>query len=100
MVHEALEMMWCASASYDVWLTPITTVKSSFFAGAEMITFLAPPSRCAFAAVASVKKPVDSTTTSTPRSFHGSWAGSFSARIFSVEPPTLMPSSTTATSSG
>ena len=35
-----------------------------------MMTFLAPPSRCALALVASVKKPVDSTTTSAPTSPH------------------------------
>ena len=93
-------MMWCAAASYDVWFTPITIVTSSLEAGAEMMTFLAPPSRCALALVASVKKPVDSTTTSTPRSFHGSSAGSFSARIFRVLSPTWMPPSTTETSAG
>jgi hypothetical protein len=49
----------------------MTTVKSSFLAGAEMMTFLAPPSMCALALVASVKKPVDSTTTSAPTSPHG-----------------------------
>ena len=56
---------------------------SSFLAGALMITFLAPASRCACAFVASVKMPVDSMTMSTPRSPHGSAAGSFSlnARI-------------------
>ena len=48
---------------------------SSFFAGAEMITFFAPASMCAFALVASVKKPVDSMTMSTPRSFHGQLGG-------------------------
>src|SRR3954454_11274731 len=100
VVQDAFEMMWCAFGSYDVWLTPITIVTSSFFAGAEMITFLAPPSMCALALVASVKNPVDSTTTSTPRSFHGSCAGSRSARIFRVLLPYLMPSSTTEMSSG
>src|SRR3954454_23421425 len=43
VVQEALEMTVCASGSYDVWLTPMTTVTSSFEAGAEMMTFLAPP---------------------------------------------------------
>ncbi len=75
-------------------------VMSSLDAGAEMMTFLAPPSMCALALVASVKNPVDSITTSTPRSPQGSAAGSFSARIFKVFPPTLMPPSTTETSSG
>ena len=32
------------------WLTPITTVMSWFFAGAEMITFFAPPSDVLLAA--------------------------------------------------
>ncbi len=44
---------------------------SSPFAGALMMTFLAPAERCALAFSASVKMPVDSTTTSTPRSRHG-----------------------------
>ena len=37
-----------------------------------MITFFAPASRCLAAASRLVKSPVDSITTSTPRSFHGS----------------------------
>ena len=59
-------------------------VMSSFLAGAEMMTFLAPASMCALALVASVKKPVDSTTTSTLCSPQGRLAGSRSskARIF------------------
>ena len=61
------------------WLTPITMVMSSLVAGAEMMTFLAPPSTCARALVASVKKPVDSMTTSAPRSPHCRLAGSRSA---------------------
>ena len=53
---------------------------SSPLAGAEIITFLAPPlSMCARALAASVNRPVDSTTTSTPRSRHGSFPGSRSA---------------------
>ena len=44
----------------------MTMVMSSFLAGAEMMTFLAPPSMCALAFCASVKKPVDSTMTSAP----------------------------------
>ena len=55
VVQEALEMTWCSAASYSPSLMPMTTVKSSFFAGAEMRTFLAPASRCALAFVASVK---------------------------------------------
>jgi hypothetical protein len=50
-------------------------------AGAEMITFLAPASRCFAAPSRAVKKPVDSTTTSTPSSLQGSADGSRSERI-------------------
>src|SRR6476620_9674883 len=41
-----------------------------------MTTFLAPAARCFAAPSRFVKSPVDSNTTSTPRSFHGSCAGS------------------------
>ena len=70
-------MMWCLSASYFSWLTPMTMVMSSLEAGAEMMTFLAPACRCFSASDALVKKPVDSMTTSTPRSPQPRWAGSF-----------------------
>ena len=62
---------------------------SSPFAGALMITFLAPASRWARAFSASVKMPVDSRTMSTPRSPHGSAAGSFSARTL-ISRPSMM----------
>src|SRR6476659_4547772 len=58
-------------------------------AGAEMITFFAPASRCFCAEARSVKKPVDSITTSTPRSPHGRFAGSRSASPFSSFPSTV-----------
>jgi hypothetical protein len=74
-------------------LAPRTTVKSSFLAGAEMMTFCAPPSRWALALVASVKNPVDSMTTSAPSSFQGSAAGSRSSRARILRPPTTMFSS-------
>jgi hypothetical protein len=77
----------------------MTKVPSSFFAGAEMMTFLAPPSMWACALVASVKKPVDSTTTSAPTSPHEMAAGSFSAKILMVLSPTVMESSVYDTSS-
>ncbi len=51
VVQEALEMMVCFAGSYVSSLTPITMVMSSFLAGAEMMTFLAPPSMCALALV-------------------------------------------------
>src|SRR6516164_11099779 len=48
-------------------------------AGAEMMTFFAPASRCFAAASRLVKIPVHSSATSTPSSRHGSLAGSRSA---------------------
>ena len=73
---------------------------SSFFAGAEMITLRAPASRWAWAFVASVKMPVDSMTMSTPRSPHGSAAGSRSLKdlialpftVISFSPASTVPS--------
>ena len=73
---------------------------SSFFAGAEMITFVAPPSMCALALVASVKIPVDSTTTSTPTSLHGRLAGSRSSKTLISLPSTVIPSPEALTSPG
>src|SRR5512143_781961 len=62
VVQEAFETTLCFLASYLSLLTPMTIVRSSFLAGAEMMTFRAPAARCAFAFSASVKRPVDSTT--------------------------------------
>src|SRR5438128_1390706 len=100
VVQEALETIVWRRGSYLSWLTPITMVMSSFLAGAEMTTFLAPAPRCALAFSASVNRPVDSTTYSTPRSFHGSWPGSFTARTFTERSATRMVSPSARTSSG
>ena len=100
VVHEAFEMMWCFSGSNSFSLTPSTIVLSSFFAGAEMITYLAPASMCALALVASVKKAVDSMTMSTPRSFQGSFAGSRSCRTLIRRPSTNRASAVASTSPG
>ena len=81
-------MIACASGSYWSSLTPSTSVMSGSVAGAEMITFFAPASRCFCADARSVKNPVDSITTSTPRSPHGRFAGSRSASPFSSLPST------------
>ena len=62
-----------------------------------MITRGAPASRWAAALSRSVKKPVDSTTTSTPSSPQGSSFGSRSAVIFRSLPSTTMPSSVAST---
>src|SRR3954447_9159558 len=69
---------------------------SGSVAGAEMMTFWAPASRCLAASARLVKKPVDSMTTSTPRSLHGKLAGSRSARTFSGLPSTMIASSATS----
>ncbi len=63
-------------------------------AGAEMITFFAPPaSMWTRAFSASVKRPVDSTTMSTPRSRHFRPAGSRSLRNRTGRSPTrIVPS--------
>ena len=78
----------------------MTTVKSSSLAGAEMMTFFAPASRWLRASGPLVKRPVDSITMSTPRSFQGSLAGSRSASTLTDWPPTLMESPEMDTSSG
>src|SRR3569833_1992109 len=90
VVHDAFEITECWAASYRLSLTPITIVMSSFLAGAEMMTFFAPLSTCALALVASVKKPVDSMTTSAPTSQHLRLAGSRSADALIALPQTLI----------
>ncbi len=97
VVHDALEMMWCLAASYLSWFTPITRVMSSPVAGAEITTLRAPPSMCLCASAALVNRPVDSRTMSTPRAFHGSLAGSFSASTFTVWPSTVIASALAVT---
>src|SRR6266568_2038523 len=100
VVQEALETTWWLLGSYLLWLTPITIVMSSPLAGAEMMTFRAPAVRCAFALSPSVNRPVDSTAYSTPRPFHGSWAGSLTARTLMLRPATWRVSPSVRTSSG
>ena len=53
---------------------------SSDFAGAEIITFLAPALICFSASSRVVKCPVDSITTSIFNSFHGSSSGFLAAK--------------------
>ena len=63
---------------------------SGFLAGAVTITFFAPAARCLAAPSRSVNLPVHSNTTSTPRSFHGSAAGSLLAKTLKLSPSTVM----------
>src|SRR6266571_4388388 len=100
VVQDAFEIIVCAVGSYLSSLTPMTIVMSSFLAGAEMITFFAPPAMCALAFSASVNSPVDSSTTSAPRSRHGSLLGSRSTSTLNVWPPTLISSALAFTSCG
>src|ERR1700677_1821569 len=102
VVHEALETIVCFSWSYRLSLTPMTRVRSAFFAAAETSTFEAPASMCARALAASLNTPVDSMTTSTPRRRQGNCAGSRSLRTSTTLSPTLIdePSATTDCGSG
>ena len=59
---------------------------SSLVAGAEMMTFLTPKDKWLEACLASVKKPVDSMTISTPALSHGIFAGSRSEKTVIFSP--------------
>src|SRR3989338_3256015 len=108
VVHDAFEITLWSFGSYFSSFTPMTIVMSSPSAGAEIITFLAPPLVMWFSAPFTslpflfmpsfliVKRPVDSTTIWTPRSFQGSSEGSLFARTFMILPSTEIVSSDTA----
>jgi len=84
---------------YSSWLTPITNIFASF-EGAEIITFLAPPVKCADAFSVVVNTPEDSTTYSTPASFQGISFGSLKLYTLTVLPfITKLPSSTSTLAS-
>lgn len=100
VVHDALEMTWCFSLSYWSSLTPSTSVMSSFFAGAEMMTLETSPVMWALAFSASVKKPVDSMTTCAPTDAQSMFPGSRSAKILISLPSTTMPSPVASTVPG
>ena len=94
VVHEAFDTTTCRSGSKMSSLTPMTKVASAPSAGAETMTRCAPPSRWPAAASRDVNRPVDSMTTSTPSSSHGSALGSRSAstRIRASRPGGRSPS--------
>jgi hypothetical protein len=98
VVHEALDTTLWASASNVSSLTPTTNVASAPDDGADTTTNGAPASRWADAASRLVKRPVDSTTTSTARSAQGSSLGSRRASTWSTSPSTLIPSGVAAMS--
>merc|ERR1719364_337851 len=63
VVHEAHETTFIVFESYSSVLTPTTSVGvSASLAGAEMMTFFAPPSTCFMHASVERKAPVDSQT--------------------------------------
>merc|ERR1719310_2083785 len=94
VVHDAHEMTFIVAGSYSAVFTPTTIVGvSASFAGAEMITFLAPPSTCFMQSGVVVKAPVDSQTYSTPVSFHGISVGSRVAESDTSRPLILRPES-------
>ena len=88
VVHEPLENTSAASTSSRSSFTPRTKVGTSPLAGAETMTFFAPPLRCRAALSRAVKRPVDSITTSTPASPQGIRAGSDSERTVMVRSAT------------
>ena len=85
-MHDAFETIVCPA--YSASLTPITNIGASP-EGAEMITFLAPPSRCIDAFSISVKMPVDSHTTSAFSFPHGTSGGLRKAKNLIALPSTI-----------
>src|SRR6266516_3722827 len=75
-------------------------VMSSPLAGAEITTFFAPAVRCLLALSLSVKRPVLSSTSSTPRSFQGSFSGSLMADTLIDLPLTISASPLASTVPG
>src|SRR5690606_12043524 len=76
VVHDAFDTTVWLDLSTS-WFTPYTTVAStSLPPGAEINTFLAPAFKCALAASLVVKRPVQSSTTSTFSSAQGNLVGS------------------------
>merc|ERR1719405_113514 len=97
VVHDAHDTT-AIEVSYSSSLTPTTRVGvSASLAGAEMMTFLAPPSMCAMQPSVVVNAPVDSHTYSTPVEVHGISVGSrVDDRVMS-RPFTFKPLSVTST---
>merc|ERR1719238_1394488 len=97
VVHDAQETTAIVSGSYSSTFTPTTMVGvSASFAGAEMITFLAPDSTCFRQPSVVVKAPVDSQTYSTPAAVQGISVGSRVAEREIGMPFTRRPSSVTS----
>merc|ERR1719331_2013455 len=101
VVHDAHETIDIEAGSYSSVLTPTTMVGvSASLAGAEMMTFFAPPATCFKQSSVVVNAPVDSHTYSTPISFHGISVGSRAPDSVILRPLAMSdaPSSPTSTS--
>merc|ERR1719434_574630 len=93
VVHDAHETT-AIDGSYSSVFTPTTRVGvSASFAGAEMMTCLAPPSMCAMQPSVVVNAPVDSQTYSTPVVDHGISVGSRVADSDTLAPLIRRPAS-------
>merc|ERR1719454_458900 len=94
VVHDAHDTT-AMSVVYSSSLTPTTRVGvSASLAGAEMMTFFAPPSTCFMQPSVVVNAPVDSQTYSTPVAFHGISSGSRVAERETSRPLISRPPST------
>merc|ERR1719327_1031827 len=97
VVHEAHETT-DIEVSYSSSFTPTTMVGvSASLAGAEMITFFAPPSTCFMQPSVVVNAPVDSQTYSTPALVQGISVGSRVAERVTGSPLILRPFSISST---
>merc|ERR1719163_1664405 len=93
VVHDAHDTT-AIEVSYSSSLTPTTRVGvSASLAGAEMMTFLAPPSMCFMQPSVVVNAPVDSQTYSTPTEPQGISVGSRVADRVTSRPLILRPES-------
>merc|ERR1719343_1715939 len=98
VVHEAHETTLMVAESYSAVFTPTTMVGvSASLAGADMITFFAPPSMCFIQPSVVVKAPVDSQTYETPAFVHGISVGSRVAERVTGRPLILRPPSVSST---
>merc|ERR1719181_1603811 len=94
VVHDAHDTT-AIEVSYSSSLTPTTRVGvSASLAGAEMMTFLAPPSMCFMQPSVVVNAPVDSQTYSVPVEAHGISVGSRVAESVTLRPLISRPPST------
>src|SRR3989344_5582985 len=88
VVQEAFEVILSDFKNSSPTLGVAVGVTASF-AGAVIITLLAPASKCGAALSRDSKTPVDSTTISISKSFHGSFKISFSCNTLISFPSTI-----------